>query len=194
MAAERLEIPRVKPRHARAGVAVLIATGVVLIAVIAWLWVRDSADRPFAVLVAVVMVLFVVWVVRASRLRTWLRPAERVLEQDRLFGGTATASLATGRVRLVDTRGGILLLYADRLKIVAYRDGDYGAATLSPSLLRALAGAITARTVASQLLAQAEYVEAGGPLEQSPLAALTTQGLLRAAKVGGGAGGAGSLS
>lgn len=110
---------------------------------------------------------------------------------------TIDLSRAT-RVRLVGNRGGSVLLMASdggrTAKLSVLSLTDYVKAGLPADALLALADAMAgakdsaAQGVAKQLRSQAKHVQAGGRVEDSPLAAMASSGVLTMAK-GAGLGG-----
>ena len=179
----------------RSGTAWLGGTVVAVLGLLGWVWVTRPGDRWAVAIAAVVLAGAALWI--TSR-RTWLEPATGTVVRTALWALRRRYELGSARsVRLVDTRAGVLSLAVTDgrtayLPVLAVT--DYVRRSQPPALLRLLAEQIEARApaarrVATQLRRQAAFLDAGGPVEHSPLAALTSRTVTGAAK----AGGAGSL-
>lgn len=172
-----------------------VATVVVSLAVVAYLYVTQPENRIFVVTLIPALVLFFVVLLWQS---TWFDPVAGTVTKVRcrLWRRTVQLEPATS-VALVPSGGGTLLLALRprgarrRVFILVLALTDYVEKSQAPGLLRSLADGLEqhraggAGGVVVALRAQAEHLEAGGDARTSPLAPLLTHGAMNAAKAGG---------
>lgn len=178
----------------RSGWRWIIATAVAVIVAGGYVGVTQPENRIVVVTVLPAFFLaFGLWAWSS----TWLDPAAGALVRVRCRLWRRTVRLEPGTsVSLVSNRGGAVLLRARPeqgrglyLPLVART--DYVEKSQPPALLRQLADAVQqhraggARPVVEALRKQAEHLEAGGTVADSPLAGLITSGVMTAAKAGG---------
>jgi len=188
---ERVAVPRLT---SRSGLAWMAGTVVLVLGVMAWVALTQPGNRWAVAVGAVLLGLATVWVLTR---RIWLEPATGAVVRTSLWARRRVELGSARSVRLVDSRGGTLLLAVTderTLYLPLLAHTDYVHRCQRPPLLRRLAEQIDtfapdARAVATQLRGQADFLQAGGPLEQSPLVRLITHSVTGAAKLGG----AGSL-
>jgi hypothetical protein len=147
------------------------------LAVCGWIAATDESNRPIAVAVGVLVVVVTVLVVSRRR---WVEPASGEIVVS-TFGLRRRWRLAEATaVRLVPNHAGQVLLQVRdpaRRTVFSYalvaRDVG-GERALPPAVLRALADQVdrwapAARGAVEALRAQAEHLEVGGPVADSPL-------------------------
>jgi hypothetical protein len=191
-ASDRVVISRLTSRSAMIWLAGTVA---LVLGVLAWVALTQPANRWAVAVGAALLVATALWLM--SR-RTWLDPASGTVVQESLWCRQRRFALrSASSLRLVDNRAGVLLLAITdgrtaHLPVLALT--DYVRRSQPPPLLRMLAEQIDtwapqgARRIAAQLRTQADFIAAGGAAERSPLAALVTHGVVRAAKAGGAGG------
>jgi hypothetical protein len=195
---ERVAVP---PLTSRSALAWAVGTLVVLVVAMAALAVVQPSYAVPAVVVAVLAVLAAVVV---STRRLWLEPARGRFVVQRLGVLRRSADLRDARtVALVDNRGGGLALTVTptsgrSVLVPVLLLSDYVQASQPPPLLRLLADQVETHVVGGSdvpeaLRAQAAHLDAGGTAADSPFAALTSRGVLRAAQGGAAAGGSSLL-
>ncbi len=194
MASERLVIPRLTTRSS---LLWSLATLLAVLAGAGFVFATQPQNRWAVLALLPVVALLAAFVAIRS---AWVETGPgRVVTRTLL--GSRTVSLAEAdQLQLITNRGGGLHLQvrergsrrATYLPVLALT--DYVQRSQDPAVLRALAEQIDTwapqrKSVAKQLLRQAEHLEKGGSAQDSPLAALVTHGVTRAAKAGGAAGG-----
>jgi hypothetical protein len=194
MASDRVPIPRITSRSALGWV---IGTLVVLVGAMVFLAVTQPQYTGPA---GAVVVLAAVAAVAVSTRRQWLEPESGRLTVEWLRALRRSTDIADARtVRLVDNRGGGLLLSVKpasgrAMLVPVLLLSDYVQASQPSPLLHLLADQLERfgrepGKVPDQLRRQAAHLDAGGSAAESPLAALVSHGVTRAAKGGGAAGG-----
>ncbi|MEO5654268.1 MAG: hypothetical protein ABIN79_07750 [Marmoricola sp.] len=194
MASERLVIPRLSTRS-----SLLWSLGTLLAVLVVAAYVFASQpENRWAVLASLPVVgLLVAFVVVRS---AWVETETGRVVTRTLLGSRTAAIGDADTLQLITNRGGGLVLQVREkgsrrstyLAILLLT--DYVQRSQDPTILRALAAQVETwapqrKSVVKQLLRQAEHLEQGGSAEDSPLAALVTHGVTRAAKAGGAAGG-----
>lgn len=177
--AERIPVPRLVSRSATmwlsVGAAVVGAVGVVVWALLT----QPPVNQAAAVVVVLVIALLLGFLIGR---RTWIDPAAGTVGRDVCGLVPRTAAWATAeRVRITDNRGGQALLEVrgagDRtsvyLPLVAVDLG--GDRSQEPGFLRVLAEQLETwapqrKAIATALRAQADHLETGGGVRDSPLA------------------------
>lgn len=171
----------------------IIATAVLVVAVLGYLWVAQPENRVFMLLMVPLAVYFAALVWQS----TWLDPVGGSLVRVRCRVWRREVRIEPGTtVSLVPNGGGSLLLKAKAVRgralyVPVVARTDYVEKSQTPALLRQLADAVEqhraggARPVAAALRTQADHLEAGGTVATSPLAGLITTGMLTSSKAGG---------
>ncbi|KQT92134.1 hypothetical protein ASG49_09230 [Marmoricola sp. Leaf446] len=190
-------VPRLATRSSRAWV---VGTGVALVVVSVAISVVQPASLPFAAGFLVVLGLLAA---RALSARVRLDDRGGTLTRTRWLARSRRVELAGATdVRLVDNRGGGLNLTVrspqGTVLVPVLLLSAYVKASQPPGLLRRFADVVErdvprARDVVTALRAQATHLERGGDAASSPLAALTTRGVVSAAAGGGAAGAGGTI-
>jgi hypothetical protein len=187
---ERVVVPRLTSRGSVSWVA---GTVVLAAVVLGWVALTQPGNRWA---VAVATVLLGLATVRALARRIWLEPATGAVVRTSLRVRHRVELGSARSIRFVDSRGGTLLLAVTdgrTLYLPLLIHTSYVHRSQRPPILRLLAEQIDtwapeARAVAAQLRGQADYLDANGPLDRSPLAVLVSHPVTGAAKLGGAGG------
>ncbi|QGQ20584.1 hypothetical protein GC089_17060 [Cellulomonas sp. JZ18] len=193
---------RVPELRSRSWYRWVTATFVAVLVMMAWVAVTQPENRVW---VAVTLPLMGLWVTFLVRRSVTFDPGTGVVTRT-VVGVSRELRLVPGtEVALVPNGAGALLLALRppgarrRTYLLILSMTDYVEASQPPELLRGLADTLerfcgpATRAVVRQLREQADHVAGGGTARTSPLAALLTYGVLRAAKAGGAGGIVGHL-
>jgi hypothetical protein len=184
----------IQPLTSRTGTAWLAGTVVLVAGVLGYLAATQPQQR---VPVAVVGLVVVIAVLGLLSRRTWIEPASGTVVRETFWCWRRRAELPSATaVALVDNRGGgMLLRISDErtVQLPVLLLSDYVQRSQPPRVLRLLADQVDRHVpnggrVAEQLHRQADFIAAGGPAVQSPLASLVSYAVVRAAKAGGAGG------
>ena len=190
----RSERVTIQPLTSRTGSVWLTGTVVLVAGVLGYLAATRPDQRSLIAVIALVIVIAVLGLL--SR-RTWIEPANGTVVRETFWSWRRRAELSSATaVALVDNRsGGLLLRISDgrNMQLPLLLLSDYVQRSQPPKVLRLLADQVDRHVpnggrVAQQLHRQADFIAAGGPAVQSPLASLVSYAVVRAAKAGGAGG------